>query len=485
MPAVPTASGRLFPHPRTTLAWTLVAAACAVVSVILPVAGIGLVIVLAIAVAVRNIPLMRMAAPVVAATAVAAVAGPNLALPQAPWLFLFRILIVLVGLVAVAWLILGRPIRIPGPVALPGQLLVVWFGWSVLSIGWAGDVVAAARWSLFLAMMGGLALAIPLVFGTRRRAIRLLYVLLITFVVVGLTSAAEIVLGIRLPTSRLAGKSAETAFGATSVFRNENNLATYLTLTLPYFLVLPVVFGDIRLRVLGISGSGIALVALLFTGSKANLIAMALILVGLMLFLGTDLRMRGRVLSAVLVVVAAVALVVPAVQGSGVVKLPERAVTKFDFSLLAAQRDAGTGSGAVRSSLLTDGLDLVGETGGIGVGAGNAESSVRSLAEFPGVANMHNWWLEVLVDGGLIALALYVCFFVHLLTRQLRVARRTADPFVRYMALSGALALTGFIAGSLGPSTVIHFAPMWITFGLGMLALVLGHRAAQAGGRLP
>ena len=93
--------------------------------------------------------------------------------------------------------------------------------------------------------------------------------------------------------------------------------------------------------------------------------------------------------------------------------------------------------------------------------------------------------LEVLVDGGLIALALYVSFFVHLLTRQLRVARRTADPFVRYMALSGALALTGFIAGSLGPSTVIHFAPMWITFGLGMLALVLGYRAEQAGGRLP
>ena len=29
------------------------------------------------------------------------------------------------------------------------------------------------------------------------------------------------------------------------------------------------------------------------------------------------------------------------------------------------------------------------------------------------------------------------------------------------------------IVGSVGPSTAIHFAPMWIVFGLGMGALVL------------
>ena len=48
------------------------------------------------------------------------------------------------------------------------------------------------------------------------------------------------------------------------------------------------------------------------------------------------------------------------------------------------------------------------------------------------------------------------------------------------LALAGALALIGWIVGSIGPSTAIHFAPMWIVFGLGMGALVLARREAQA-----
>jgi hypothetical protein len=48
------------------------------------------------------------------------------------------------------------------------------------------------------------------------------------------------------------------------------------------------------------------------------------------------------------------------------------------------------------------------------------------------------------------------------------------------MCLAGTLSLVGWIIGSIGPSTAIHFAPMWIVFGLGMGALVLATREAQA-----
>ena len=79
----------------------------------------------------------------------------------------------------------------------------------------------------------------------------------------------------------------------------------------------------------------------------------------------------------------------------------------------------------------------------------------------------------MLVNGGVVGFALYLLFFLTLLRRQARAARRTADPLVRYMRLAGALSLVGWIIGSIGPSTAIHFAPMWIVFGLGMGALVL------------
>ena len=98
------------------------------------------------------------------------------------------------------------------------------------------------------------------------------------------------------------------------------------------------------------------------------------------------------------------------------------------------------------------------------------------------VANLHNWWLEVMVNGGLVGFALYLAFYLTLLRGQLQAVRGARDDFVRYLGLAGGLSLIGFIAGSLGPSTAIHFAPMWITFGLCMVTMVLAQRERE--GRL-
>jgi O-antigen ligase len=90
------------------------------------------------------------------------------------------------------------------------------------------------------------------------------------------------------------------------------------------------------------------------------------------------------------------------------------------------------------------------------------------------------------VNGGIVGFALYLVFYLTLLRRQMRAARRSLDPFVRYLALSGALALIGWIFGSIGPSTAIHFAPMWIVFGLSMGALILWQRERdERAGRRP
>ena len=120
----------------------------------------------------------------------------------------------------------------------------------------------------------------------------------------------------------------------------------------------------------------------------------------------------------------------------------------------------------------------------MGVGAGNAETVVREQQGYEGVANLHNWWLEVLVDTGVIGLVLFGALYVFMLVGTLRVARRTHDPWLRYMGLSGSLALLGFLVGSLGPSTAIHFAPMWITFGLCLTTIVLA-RHTGPDGRIP
>ncbi|MFN8108995.1 MAG: O-antigen ligase family protein [Thermoleophilia bacterium] len=474
------------PIPRRTLLWAMLAAAVgAALTVLSPPAGFAFAVLVAVGAMVRGMPIGTAGVRLTALTAVAAVAGPNLAIPQAPSLFAFRVLIAVLLFGALAYTLAGGRLGGFGPISIPVALLGLITLWAAMSIAWADDKGPAARWTLLFLLEAALAVSLPLAFATRRRAIRLLVVLGAVFAVSSILALMEIKLGIRLPTSRLAKKSATTTFAATSLFGNENNLATYLTLTLPYLLVLPLVFHEFRLRVLGLAASAAALVALLFTGSKANLLATGIILVTLLLFFGTDPRQRRRALGAVLVAAAAIGLVVPAVLGGGLIKLPQRAITKFDFGILQSQVSTGTGSGAVRDSLLKDGLALVGDTGGIGVGAGNADTHVRALQNFPGVSNMHDWWLEVVVNLGLVGLALYVCFYLFLFTRQLRIARTAQDPLLRYLGLAGAASLAGFVMGSLGPSSVLTFAPMWLTFGLGMLTVTLARRAPDRDGRVP
>ena len=444
-----------------------------------PLVGVGLAILGLIAVLLRDVPVRRLAPALVILAALAAIGGPNLAAPAAPGVFLFRILIVAIGIGAVGYLLMDGPLALPAALPRSAALLGVWILWSALSILWSEDMLAALRWTSFLAMMSALAIGIALICRERRRAQLLLWALLAAFAFACLVAVAEVLTGLHLPTFRAGVENRGGLIGVGSLFGNQNNFAVFLSIALPYFVALPVAFRDVRLRFIGLGGGAVTLIFMLLTGSKSGLISAGLILIGLLLLVGTDRNSRGRLLVAGGIAVLAVLLVVPMLSGGGIVKLDERTVTKLDVGLLNSQREAGTGSGAVRDALLNDGLAIVGETNGLGVGAGNAETRVRALADFPGVANLHNWWLEVLVDGGIVGLALYLVFYWTLLRGQARAARRSADPLVRYMALAGALSLIGWITGSLGPSTAIHFAPMWIMFGLGMGALVLAGRSEE------
>jgi O-antigen ligase len=446
--------------------------------------GIGVAVLVLIAVLLRDVPVRRLAPVLVILAALAAVGGPNLAAPAAPGVFLFRIVIVALGVGVVGYLLMDGPLALPAALPRPAALLGVWILWSALSILWSEDMLAALRWTSFLAMMSGLAVGVALICRERRRAQILLWALLGAFALACLVAVAEVLTGMHLPTFRAGVENRGGLIGVGSLFGNQNNFAMFLSIALPYFAALPVVYRDVRLRFIGFAGGGVALIFMLLTGSKSGLISAGLILIGLLLLVGTDRNSRGRLLVAGGMAALAVLLVVPMLSGGGVVKLDERTVTKLDIGLLNSQREAGTGSGAVRDALLHDGLAMVGETNGLGVGAGNAETRVRALDDFPGVANLHNWWLEVLVDGGVVGFALYLAFFWTLLRGQARAARRSPDPLVRYLALAGALSLVGWITGSLGPSTAIHFAPMWLMFGLGMGALVLARRAAAPPGEV-
>src|SRR5690606_23486825 len=212
----------------------------------------------------------------------------------------------------------------------PAGILAVWFCWTVLSIGWAENIVAGIRWALFMAMMGGLAIAIAILCQSRGRAKRLLWWLLGAFVVAGAIGLAELATGMHLPTFR-AGRGDTTGLigGVGSFFGNQNNFATFLSLSLPYMAVLPLIYRDVRLRAIGIAGAVASLGFILAAGSKSGLLSAGLVLVGLVVLVGLDRRSRRRLYVALGVAALAAAIVIPSMQGGGLIKLDERTVSKL------------------------------------------------------------------------------------------------------------------------------------------------------------
>ena len=448
-----------------------VTAALTGLSVFAPLAAAALTVVACILVAVWNRPVATLGRPLAMVTVVAAIAGPNLAVPGAPGISAFRVVIVFMLLGVLAHLAMGGTISWPPALSLPASLFGLMLLWAVISLGWTDQPVVGLRWIGLLALGVALSLTIGVSFSSRAGMIQLLKLLGVVFLVVVGVSLMELVLGIRLPTSRLLGR---TAFAATSFFGNENNLATYLTLTLPYFVGLVIVFRDIRLRAIGAVGGLTTVMLLLYTGSKTNLLVTALVFLTFFVVLAMDPSMRRQAFVGALALGAAAALVlVPALNGVGPIKLSDRALSKFSFSLLTEQVDEGVGSGAVRASLTNEGLALVRETGGLGAGAGNSGAAIAERTEYPEVVLLlHNWWLEVAADLGLIGIALYICVYVFMVSRQLRAAR-SPDPLLRYLGLAGTAALVGFVVGSLAPSSALAFSPMWITFGVCLATTVL------------
>jgi teichuronic acid biosynthesis protein TuaE len=397
----------------------------------------------------------------------AALIGPALAPPGLQQLFAFRLLLALAAVLVVA-VLLAAPAtarwRMPRYLALFG----LWFVWLAASLIWAADKQAGFRYLLVFATMLALAAATAFAGTTGRRLKFLIVTLGIGYALTIAVTLLEAFAGFRLSTSALVNATGSRQLGVTAFYFNQNNLATYLTIAWAFLLTIFLFTRRRRLQVLTLAALGLGLFAFVRTGSRSSLLVIGLETVALApLLLRLSSPRAARAIAATAVVVVA---------GLGFLAFNSSenpTLRQFNLTSLVTSVEQGAGSGATRLDLTRFSLTLAGRSYLLGVGPGNAEPRVKALTGDPtDLGNLHDWWLEVLVDGGLPALVLYLIIYFGLAGAMYRVARRARDAMTRYLALSVLVALIGYAVGCLGPSTAIGFAPMWILFGLALAVIV-------------
>lgn len=388
------------------------------------------------------------------------------------------------------------------PVRWYAFFFLFWFIYGMISLTWAASLGAGIKYMVFLSMMMLLALSLPFFIHTENHFWKTGRLLFWVFAAIVFFGVFESITLIHLPVSRAYGKLSASV---TSVFTNQNDLATCITIALPFVITALYMLSLSKKHKLFIYLTGVmALYVLLATGSRSNTF-FALPLASMVLIVGLPFVVERRKLTKKNIGKALIAIIVALIivnMMSLVFLSPEareQAKTKLSSTfgfILDIQKGSWTvddgetevvegetgQSATVRKYLILNGLKFLQESHFMGVGAGNVEVHMEGAPKVNKV-NMHNWWAEVLVNFGVIIFVLYIALYGWMLWRLWKLASLkispNISPVIRWGAISSLAALTGYFIGGMAPSTAIHFTPMWILYGIGLAVIALGEREKE------
>lgn len=434
-------------------------------------------------------------------TIVFALLGPTLGIPitEGFKLTLFRVVFVL--LIGGLMLNVVSQKRLEAsymyPVRWYAAFFAFWFIYALLSLTWVVSIGHAVKYIIFLGMMLLLTLSLPYFLSSERKFWKTQRVLLGVFAAMIFFGVVESITLLHLPSSR--GFGFDSAI-VTSVFNNQNDFATCITLGLPFLIASLYMLDLSKKQKWFIYFVGVfSLYVLLATGSRSNtFFAFPLLAVVLILTVPFVVERKKITKKNLLITLGAIILAAIIVQAMSITFLSnearQRAKDKLNttFGIFSDLNkgswdveeggdkviDGETGkSVTVRKFLLLNGLNFLAKSHYMGVGAGNIEPLMEGAPKVDKV-NMHNWWAEILVNFGVIIFVLYIALYVLMLWRLGKLAflkiSPKISPIIRWGAVSCLAAMIGYSIGGMAPSTAIHFTPMWICYGLSLAVIVLG-----------
>jgi teichuronic acid biosynthesis protein TuaE len=384
-------------------------------------------------------------------------------------LFSFRLLFALLWILFCVHVFVDRgKVEIPKKVKWYLLFFGLWLVYGVLSVAWSQAKIDAFRQLVFLFIGISIVFFALQYVRTQRDLAIFFFVWLAVFIFFSVHGLYEHVSGLHLPTSKLFGDPRSwVRYTPTGFFHNQNDFATFLALGLPFAFSLFRYAKRNYLKALTMGSVLLALYLIVLTGSRANLLA---ITVGTGFILVCLTNIRGKIKA----VIALVFLGLIVLQTSDVAQqMLFRAVEQVSsLFATASERD---NSISVRTNMIKNGIVFVLSTFGFGVGAGNAEHWIASHAVFSTghILNLHNWWLEILVNYGVLVFTAYVVMCLSLIKRiwQIwRASRRRRDKMISEALL---VSLVIFFFASISSSNIMAFKTQWYLFAFAIAFLNL------------
>jgi teichuronic acid biosynthesis protein TuaE len=254
---------------------------------------------------------------------------------------------------------------------------------------------------------------------------------------------------------------------------NPNNLALFTNMVFPFFLFSK----RLSVRFLGII---LTLTVIIFTGSRGNFLAF---FAGIIIYLYMKHKKTFVLLLLISVLFFVTGLFDTVIdiakeskndRISGMASIVD-ALTEY----LSRRYEYRGGSISTRRRLIENGITELKKTGGLGVGGG-ASRFIQKAIYHSEIDTMHNFWVEILVEGGIIIFVSFFVWYISLALKLLLVSRRTKDSFVAYISRSLFLSMCIYSIGCISVSIVIYYLNMWLMFGMA-ISIIFIHKTKKYG----
>lgn len=347
-------------------------------------------------------------------------------------------------------------------ITFPLLFLGAWFFYGIISLIWTTNIVASIKELYYFAVF--IVLIITLIYLLQNISST---VIIKTVWIGGFIIAAicfvEFLFDAHLPTSRYvieADRFSDLSLKrATTFFYNENDLAVFLVLILPFYLI------GILNKSYIVKFLNIIMIVSLTLINYINDARLGILTIILQIALFVYFVKRNWIHKAIRLLI----LFSPTILAIVTILF----LSAGGFSALFDKIDSGTGSGFIRLNLYLNSIYATYQSFMLGVGPGNFQYHIYPMFNTNGIINPHNWWLEILTNYGLFVFTGYCSFFVYIVKSLYLIYQSNKEN--NYLGLALLVSFSGFIPASLAPSSLFYYWPMWLFYGI-TLAYISQHK---------
>ena len=237
---------------------------------------------------------------------------------------------------------------------------------------------------------------------------------------------------------------------------NPNNLAIAMLIFLPFFL-------NALNKKIKFLGSISIFIIILMSGSRGAFISLIFLIFIYMLMTKKRFLLSLSILPLLLSILF---IGLDDLKHSSNQKIKEMAYSFEALNSYLFKKEDIKNSIGERQKLINNGLKVFSEHYLLGVGGGASQEIQKEEGGTANITSMHNFWIEILVESGIIFFIIFVSWYIYIIFLLYKVYKSTKVIILEYFASSLFLSMVVFIPACISASSVIYFFPMWIMFGL-------------------